>query len=327
MTETQIELLTSKIQERIPKSLKLIDFLMDALDIGRESVYRRMRGEIPFTFEEIGILSLRLGFSVDEIIGCDTNNRIIISLSTNSDSDHDESFLDTLKEYTRYTEVISSSEEVEVLAAINRLSLFLIIGYDNLFKFFYYHWIHQTYSVSFNESFKDTVIPSDIQEMRQQFIESKNQLKNVSFIVDREIMLNVVRKIQYYYSRRLITPEEIVIIKDELDLFLKNLKTVLQTGQNSTGHAYSFYLSLLDIDTNNNCAVFGDGNIASLYWLFPTKPIVIINQEICQMQKHWLESFKKYSILITQSNELLQESFLEKQQSFIDSINNELPYF
>jgi hypothetical protein len=327
MTEFQIELLIKKINEGISKNYKIVDFLMDTLDIGRESVYRRLRGEIPFTFDEICTLSLKVGFSVDEIIGKNTNSRIIISLRDTSESDHEETFTAMLKEYYRYVDIISNAEEIEVLATINRLSLFLIIEYDNLFKLFYYNWIHQTYSTSVNDTFGETIIPDEIVELRNKFLGTKNLLKNVSFIIDREIFLNVVRKIQYYYSRRLFTDQEIDTIKGELEMFIAKLKNILQTGTDEHGTIFNFYLSLLDVETNTNCAIYDSDNIASLYWLFPTKPIVIINQDICAMQKKWLESSKKYSILITQSNELLQENFLDKQQKYIDSIKNELFYY
>jgi len=116
-------------------------------------------------------------------------------------------------------------------------------------------------------------------------------------------------------------------IKGEFIDFLGNLKDMMQSGVNKLGITRNIYLSLLHVETNTNCACYDENSIASLYWLYPTKPIVVVNQEICSMQKRWLDSFKKYSILITQSNELLQENFLDKQKTYIDSIKNELFYY
>ena len=47
---------------------------MDVLDIGKESAYRRLRGEKPFSMEEIYKLSLVLNFSLDEIISNDKSD-------------------------------------------------------------------------------------------------------------------------------------------------------------------------------------------------------------------------------------------------------------
>ena len=326
MRGKQNDLLSAKILESIPENIKPIEFLTELLNIGKESAYRRMRSEIPFTFEEITKLALELDFSVDEIIGKNKEERIFLDLQVNSTSSHEESFLAMIQEYYRYTELICNAQIKEVLVALNRISFSTLISYDALFKLYYYNWKHQTYNISLNEPFSNTVIPPEINAIRQQFKLIKPNLYNVHYIVDRDIFQNVVRKIQYYYNRKLITDEEIVIIKEELSHVLKNIETVMQTGCNETGSSAFYYLSLLDIETNTNCATF-DGNIASLYWMHPVNSICIVNQELCNMQKRWIESIKKYSVLVTLSNEILQAEFINKQVEYLNNLTKEIVYF
>lgn len=45
--------LISRILISIPDNINPVLYLMDLLDLSRESAYRRIRGEIPFTFWEI----------------------------------------------------------------------------------------------------------------------------------------------------------------------------------------------------------------------------------------------------------------------------------
>ena len=326
MRGKQNDLLSAKILESIPENIKPIEFLTDLLNIGKESAYRRMRSEIPFTFEEITKLALELDFSVDEIIGKNKEERIFLDLQANSTASHEESFLATIQEYYKYCELIANSQSKEVLVVLNRISFASIIGYDNLFKLYYYNWKHQTYNISLNDTFSDAVIPAEINAIRQQFRYIKPNLYNIHYIIDRDIFQNIVRQIQYYYNRKLITDEEAVLLKDELNQVLRNMETVMQTGCNDCGASMSYYLSLLDIETNINCASF-DGNIASLHWMQPVNSICIVNQEICRMQKRWIESIKKYSILITLSNEILQAEFINKQIEYLNNITNEIIYF
>ena len=326
MRGKQNELLSARILESIPENIKPIDFLTELLNIGKESAYRRMRSEIPFTFEEIIKLSLELNFSVDEIIGKNKEERIFLDLQVNSSSSHDESFLATIQEYYKFTELISTAQDKEVLCAFNRLSLASIIGYDTLFKLYYYNWKHQTYNVSINDPFSATVIPADANAIRHKFKLIRPNIFNVHYIIDRDIFENTTRVIQYYYNRKLITDEEIVILKDELSCVLKNIETIMQTGCNEAGASASYYLSLLDIETNSNCATF-DGNIACLYWMHPVNSLCIVNQEVCNMQKRWIESIKKYSILVTLSNEILQAEFINKQVKYLNNLTKEIVYF
>jgi hypothetical protein len=326
MRGKQNELLSAKILESIPENIKPIEFLTELLNIGKESAYRRMRSEIPFTFEEITRLALELDFSVDEIIGKNKEERIFLDLQVNSSSSHEESFLSTLQEYYKYTELISSAQDKEVFCAFNRLSFASIIGFDALFQLYYYNWKHQTYNISINDPFSEVVIPPEINAIRYQFKLIKQNIYNVHYIIDRDIFENTTRVIQYYYNRKLITDEEIVILKDELSCVLKNIETIMQTGCNEAGASANYYLSLLDIETNSNCATF-DGNIACLYWMHPVNSLCIVNQEVCNMQKRWIESIKKYSILVTLSNEILQAEFINKQVKYLNNLTKEIIYF
>jgi len=326
MRGKQNELLSEKILESIPENIKPIEFLTELLNIGKESAYRRMRSEIPFTFEEITKLALELDFSVDEIIGKNKEERIFLDLQVNSSSSHEESFLATIQEYYKYTELISNANDKEVFCALNRLSVATMLGFDTLFKLYYYNWKHQTYNVSINDPFSVTVIPPEVNALRHQFKLLKPDIYNVHYIIDRDIFQNTTRMIQYYYNRKLISDEEIVILKDELNCVLKNIEMVMQTGCNETGASASYYLSLLDIEMNSNCATF-DGNIACLYWMHPVNSICIVNQEVCNMQKRWIESIKKYSILVTLSNEILQAEFINKQVQYLNNLTKEIVYF
>ena len=53
------------VLDKIPTTIKPVSYLMELLNLSRESAYRRLRGEISFSFEETAKLSTALDFSVD----------------------------------------------------------------------------------------------------------------------------------------------------------------------------------------------------------------------------------------------------------------------
>ena len=62
----QNELNTSLIEavkEKLPLKENLANLLIDTLYIGKEAIYRRLRGEVPFTLEEAALISRKLGVS------------------------------------------------------------------------------------------------------------------------------------------------------------------------------------------------------------------------------------------------------------------------
>jgi hypothetical protein len=324
------EVLAQTIEEHIPQNIKPIDYLMDILDISRESAYRRMRGEISFTLDEVAKLAYQLDFTVDDIIGVNNKERIFFDLKTDISKDPRKNFLTMLQEYSDYVEQICNTKSRDSMASLNRLSLIFLVPYEHLFKFYYYKWIHQTYSVPVDRPFAEITMSPEILTVREHFCILVKTFNHCSYVIDRNIFSILVREIQYYYNRGLISTEEILILKTELTELLNYMKSLMQQGHNGAGFVYNFYLSLLNIEANTSYASFGsspDEDVASQYWIYSVSPVIIRNQEICNKHKKWIESMKKFSALITQSNETLQAEFITKQREAIENITNELSFY
>lgn len=54
--------LIAAIQNGTPEYTNPAAILTDKLNIGREAAYRRLRGEVPFTFGEAAVLSAQMNF-------------------------------------------------------------------------------------------------------------------------------------------------------------------------------------------------------------------------------------------------------------------------
>lgn len=65
----KIEKLVEMLRERLPAGENLAGMITEILCIGREAVYRRLRGEVPFSFTEMAAVSRHLGLSLDQIAG------------------------------------------------------------------------------------------------------------------------------------------------------------------------------------------------------------------------------------------------------------------
>ena len=61
--------LIAAIQNGTPEYTNPAAILTDKLNIGREAAYRRLRGEVPFTFGEAAVLSAQMNFSLDRAVG------------------------------------------------------------------------------------------------------------------------------------------------------------------------------------------------------------------------------------------------------------------
>ena len=322
MSKNLNKVLTENVLNNIPQNIKPVDYITDILDIGRESGYRRIRGEIPFSFEEVSKLSLELGFSIDEVIGQNKHKRIFFDFENDSTLDPHDTFTIMLNGYYNHIMNMFRAKEVESIIALNKFMIIFSIGSDNLFRFFYYKWIHQTQDVPMNYYYADVVVPSDIKILYNKIKYYMQFIGNTTYIIDKYIYLNVFKEIHYYYKRKLITNEELQILRAELADLLTATEKLVQKGMNNFNSPSFFYLSSLNIEANASYNQY-DNNTITHFWVYPVNPIVITNKDVCMMQKQWLESLKKYSTLITKSNEVVQAEFFNIQHDYLDRMGTD----
>ena len=94
------ELITA-MKERIPKGQNLANSLADILYMGKEAVYRRLRGEVAFTIDEVALLSKKLGISIDQIIGNHLSNRVTFDMNLLHSPNTLESYYEIIDRYLR----------------------------------------------------------------------------------------------------------------------------------------------------------------------------------------------------------------------------------
>jgi hypothetical protein len=294
---------TNKLLAKIPLDIKPLVYLSETLEISKESARRRLHGKIPFTFEDMLKLSARLNFSIDELLKEEKSQYAFFGLYNKSLFNEENSFLHMYKIFNKQTEENSKVKDNQITLSANRITSIVSSSFPYLFKFYYYKWIYQFMDTSLNFKYSDVQIPEELDKLRQQTIEY-NAKQNVTFITDKNFMFNTVREIKYYIDRGLIDDEDILLIKNDLTNFIDYY---FSFSDNSFGSEtiYDVYISSLNIESSISHAVYGD-TILSTIWTYGDSGIYTLDPELCKLQKHWLDSLKKYSILISGSNEKMQ---------------------
>jgi len=113
------------------------------------------------------------------------------------------------------------------------------------------------------------------------------------------------------------------LLRDDMLHLIDNYEKTAQTGSFGTINA-QLYLSSLCVNSNTvyyNC----DDKPEPLFWVFTVNPVIIRNERFSAMQLKWLNSLRRQSALITQSNEIMQAEFFFRQRDYVDkylSIDN-----
>jgi len=315
--------IATKILSNIPPRAKAIDYLMETLKISKESVYRRIRGDISFTFEEIAKLSVDLEFSIDEIIGKDTHSRVYFDLHINNDQDPSDIFVTMFEQHFHIIFEVPYGKGVDSTMIVNHIPPGFIIFFNHLFKFSYYRWMHQHQGSSLKYFYSDIVLPEKLIYLQQKAIENLKKFQNNTYIFDSNIFQNLILEVQYYYKRKLINENEFFLIRDDLLGLIDLVESIAQTGYYGSESKYNFYLSSLNIESSSRFIKYDD-QVKSQFFINAIEPLTITNLNLCMIHKKWLDSMRKYATLITQSNEILQVKYFYKQRSYMEGIKDVL---
>ena len=286
------ELITA-MKERIPKGQNLANSLADILYMGKEAVYRRLRGEVAFTIDEVALLSKKLGISIDQIIGNHLSNRVTFD--------------------------VKGDDTTEVYTASNLLPFTLYSSYEYMSKFRLCRWIYQNGQMKTPNSLAEMQVEDRIVKAHNKLSESVKQCRKTYFIWDSNIFLSFVKEVKYFASLNLITEDDVAHLKDELYQLLSVMETLSVKGEFSEGRKVSFYLSNIDFEATYTYIEKQDYQV-SLLRVYSINSMDSQSPQICQIQRNWIQSLKRHSTLISESGEAQRIEFLQKQRTVIDTL-------
>ncbi|MDH6358134.1 hypothetical protein [Parabacteroides sp. PF5-9] len=309
----------STILSKIPSQIKPVDYLSDSLDLGKESVYRRLRGDMAFTLHEIIKLSLELDFSIDEIVKGPKENRLYVDLHIANNPE--ETFFKRLQKYSEELEHRVYKTTSYTVMALNYLPVAFSTHFSELFKFVYYTWLHRTHNGISRLCYSDVVVSPELASLRERLEVNTRKITHNTFILDANVFLAPLKEVHYFYTIHLINESELASIKKAFHQMIDSVEKTVRTGCSDSGTTYDFYLSSINIDHNSSYNVWNN-EIISSFSFHLLEMTVFLNAELSEAHKRWLDALKKYSTLITQSNELIQAAYFEKQRRFIEDVGS-----
>lgn len=305
------------IKKSIPDNEYVVNALMDILCIGKESAYRRMRGDVPFTFDEAAKVAAKLGFSLDSVVGINDDKKALFSLNFLKPGDLIDNYCRQLEYYIDIFRRMNRAKESIARLAVNTLPYSLYLPFAHLSKFRLYRYIYQANGVSSNHSdFSQVEIPSYVYDIQNAFVKEYVAIKKAIFILDRNVFQSIVYDINYFSRLNLISKEDVDVLKDELFLLLANLENLTLSGKHEEGTDVQVYLANVDLGTSYAHHEF-DGIGYSNLRVYSIDAIDSQNASVCLRQKQWIESLRRCSTLITQSGEMQRFEYFKTQRAIV----------
>jgi len=306
------------IKEKLPEEVSLIHFLSDLLPLNKEAIYRRLRGEVVFSFFEIYLIAEKLEISLDQFFTSFHKENVSFELilqqfqnTKNSASNDISKFEQILGNVLK--EPSSTFELSHNLFPQVPTHMFFHLSKYNSFKWVYKNRI--THAIPF----KKIEYPQEIYQMHRANNNETMKIKNTSYIWDYKIVEMLVEEIKYFAKINLIDKEDVAILKEELHEFLLFVEELTIKCIFPTGNKINIYISPVNSDAAYSYIETPDYKICMI-GVFDFQYIFSTDKKAFDLMKRKIMSLKKGATLISGSNEIYRIRFFRTQHELIDTL-------
>jgi len=321
MTEGNIyyEEFISELKKKNSHRATLVNSITDLLAIDKDSVYRRLRGEVNFSFSEMSIVAKKFGISLDKIAGIENMQTKPSTMNISRQVNPTENDYKMFDGHVNLLKSIKDEKDTEILQSGSSFPHYLYMNYENLAKFHRFLW-NQSSSFGNACPYHQITIPDRLLVLQKETYECAKNISNTSYVFDHKIFQTLVSNIRYFSRIDLINKEDVSILKTEMIAFLNNLEKLAITGKHEeTGNKVSIYITDIDCDMNYSC--LKSKNIQmTLFFTFILNAIVSFDNEVFNETVAWINSFKRMSTLISVSGEKIRTAFFNTQRAMIQTL-------
>ncbi|MDR2413481.1 MAG: hypothetical protein LBD64_00650 [Odoribacteraceae bacterium] len=308
------------LKKKFPKRADLTRSLVKLLSIEKEAVYRRLRKEVPFTFNEVALISRVWGISLDTMVRVDPARSLPFCLQL---TDHVNPLPEDLQEMEHFTEILRflrDDPRSEIMEVASLLPFSLYHGFAYLRRFSLFKWMYQYGETARVPSFGEIVLP---EEMGRLMDEQSKLLKGVArtfYVLDHMMFTYLINDIRYFASIYLILPEEVEKLKEDILKLLDYLEVLAATGSfPETGNKVFLYISPINFDTNY-CYMQGDTVQVSMIRSFVMNVLMSLDEFAFKKLKNGMLAMKRSSTLVSESGEKHRIEFFERQRALVEGL-------
>lgn len=312
--------LIEAISGKLPQKINLASYLINTLSISKEAAYRRLRGEVAFTFDETVQISSKLDISLDRMIGANDSDDAIMNVDLVKSPDDISNYNETLEKYLNICNILKKDPQATMSEATNKLPIHSYAAYPTITKFWVSRWLHQSNNIMGKGGLDDSVdIPLKMMELHQQLATELRYIPLSVFIWDKNIFKNFVNAVLYFARLNLLSPDDVENIRKELLCLLNELEEILATATYKEGGKVYIYICDIPVVTIYSYMESKDIQISMLR-VYAINLIDSLHPDIFALQKDWVQSLRRYSTLITDSSEMERIRFLDLQREYANSL-------
>lgn len=308
--------LAQEIKKRTAGSV--IDVLAEILPLSKEAIYRRLRGDVSFSYPEVVLISKKLQISLDEI-----NFNNIDYFTFNIANQIDISSTDLYNKIYSYginylIDNINNDISHFCLTG-TRIPISLIGNYEYLSKFRFLKWMYENRGLQiYRSKLSEIIISEKSSSLLLEFTTMLRQIKS-TFILNDMMFEHYMKDVKHFVSLGLIDKTDVDLIKQDLHKLTYEFETMVASGKYKDGAQVSVYLTDINIDSTFGYVEKGKADFTYTK-IFGMNYALSKSLHMLEMYKNAFEDLKDYATMISQSGSAKRTAFFNKQHQIIDEI-------
>ena len=317
--EVWYDRLMADISAKYPKRSLLAEALMDLLHIEREAANRRLRKEVPFSFQEIAKISSAWDISLDNVIKSSIG-KIFFQMQPINYLTPSKQELKFLQKMIQSIDNLKNVPDTEFMDICNKLPRQLLAGFDCLNQFYLFKWQYQYSGEKKPLPFSQVIVSDEKRQLAADYYRAIKTVPRSNFIFDPMIFEYLICKIRYFYSIQMISGEDKECIKKDLYALLDYLFEIASNGcYPETRCKVNLYISQFNVDTNYSYTHTNKVSICFVH-VFDKFEIYTLDAEMVEKFKTWMQLKKGMSIQISEVDIKSRIDFFTKQRHIIDKL-------
>jgi hypothetical protein len=310
------------LRKKFPQRAELTRALIDLLAIEKEAVYRRLRKEVPFTFNEITVIARTWGISLDTVVRVTPTRSLPFCLQLTNHLDPSPDDVRTMERFTELLRVTSKDARAEIMEASNLLPFTLCHGFDYLRRFSLFKWAYQYGDVTRVPSFGEVALSSKIARLVEEQYRLTRKISRTFYVLDHMMFVYLINDIRYFSSIYLVTPDEVEKLKEDTLRLLDFLEAMATAGCfPGTGNKVYIYISPVNFDTNYYY-LEGETVRLSMIRTFVMNATVSLDECAFKKLKNCALALKRSSTLVSESGEKHRIEFFERQRALVEGLTS-----
>ncbi|NDW19691.1 hypothetical protein D0T53_12330 [Dysgonomonas sp. 216] len=310
--------LIDTLAEIYPKKNDQLALLMELLYLGKEAAYRRLRGEVAFSFSEACVIVKHLNLSLDDIAYGQESDLVTFKMKApTADIMHYHEIV--VDDHITIFNKIIQDQNATIVAAYNMIPHSFLMSFENLSRFRVLKWNYQLLLVENEISFSNIEIPHRVLEKQKELVGLIDMVEDNTIIFDRFIFISFVRDICHFYNLGVLSKEDVELLKHELNRLLNWFEKTALTGYNESGKRVWLYLSNTNFESEY---IYIKSKTMETAYLdaYLMNSLYTSDPKMCELHRNWIESLRKYSTLISVSCEKERMHFFDKQRKVVESL-------